>query len=119
MLDTSQIKEHMDIISSDRKTVGKVDHLEGSDKIKLTRQSSPDGQHHHFIPVSWIDHIDQHVHLNKSGADVTAHWQHEKALTGRWPPRKTRQAACLRASFSRCYRSAAMLPFNEECRLSR
>jgi hypothetical protein len=79
MLDTSQIKEHMDIISSDRKTVGKVDHLEGSDKIKLTRQSSPDGQHHHFIPVSWIDHIDQHVHLNKSGADVTAHWQTKSA----------------------------------------
>jgi hypothetical protein len=26
--------------------------------------------------VSWIDHIDQHVHLNKTGADVTAHWQH-------------------------------------------
>jgi hypothetical protein len=76
MPDTSQIKEHMDVISSDRKTVGKVDHLEGSDKIKLTKQSSPDGQHHHFIPVSWVDHVDQHVHLNKSGADVTEHWQH-------------------------------------------
>jgi hypothetical protein len=78
MPDTSQIREHMDVISSDRKTVGKVDHLEGSDKIKLTKQSSPDGQHHHFIPVSWIDHVDQHVHLNKSGADVTSHWQHGK-----------------------------------------
>jgi hypothetical protein len=77
MPDTSQIKEHMDVISSDRKTVGKVDHLDGADKIKLTKQSSPDGQHHHFIPVSWIDHVDQHVHLNKTGADVTAHWQHE------------------------------------------
>jgi hypothetical protein len=76
MPDTSQIKEHMDVISSDRKTVGKVDHLEGTDKIKLTKQSSPDGQHHHFIPISWVDHVDQHVHLNKSGADVTAHWQH-------------------------------------------
>jgi len=54
MPDTSQIKEHMDVISSDRKTVGKVDHLDGADKIKLTKQSSPDGQHHHFIPVSWI-----------------------------------------------------------------
>jgi hypothetical protein len=42
----------------------------------LTKQSSPDGQHHHFIPVSWVDHVDQHVHLNKSGADVTSHWQH-------------------------------------------
>jgi hypothetical protein len=78
MPDTSEIKEHMDVISSDRKAVGKVDHLEGSDKIKLTKQSSPDGQHHHFIPVSWIDHIDQHVHLNKTGADVTSHWQHGK-----------------------------------------
>ena len=39
----------MDVISSDKKTVGKVDHLEGTDKIKLTKQSSPDGQHHHFI----------------------------------------------------------------------
>ena len=77
MPDIAQIKEHMDVISSDRKTVGKVDHLNGADKIKLTKQSSPDGQHHHFIPVSWIDHVDQHVHLNKTGADVTAHWQHE------------------------------------------
>lgn len=77
MADISQIKEHMDVISSDKKTVGKVDHLEGSDKIKLTKQNSPDGAHHHFIPVSWIDHIDQHVHLTKSGDEVTAHWQHE------------------------------------------
>jgi hypothetical protein len=73
---TEQIKEHMDVISSDKKTVGKVDHLEGTDKIKLTKQSSPDGQHHHFIPMSWVDHVDQHVHLNRSGADVTSHWQH-------------------------------------------
>jgi hypothetical protein len=76
MANTSLIREHMDVISSDRRTVGKVDHLQGPDKIKLTKQSSPDGQHHHFIPVSWIDHIDQHVHLNKSGADVTTHWEH-------------------------------------------
>jgi hypothetical protein len=40
MPDTSQIKEHMDVISSDRKTVGKVDHLDGADKIKLTKQRS-------------------------------------------------------------------------------
>jgi hypothetical protein len=55
MPDTSKIKEHMDVISSDRKTVGKVDHLDGPDKIKLTKQSSPDGQHHHFIQrPGWI-----------------------------------------------------------------
>ena len=76
MPDTSQIKEHMDVISSDKRTVGKVDHLD-ADKIKLTKQSSPGGDHHHFIPVAWIDHVDQHVHLTKSGADITAHWEHE------------------------------------------
>ena len=88
---TEQIKEHMDVISSDRKTVGKVDHMEGTDKIKLTKQSSPDGQHHHFIPVSWIDHVDQHVHLNKSGADVTSA-VHDRAsgVAPRRPPRQNR-----------------------------
>jgi hypothetical protein len=76
LMNLSQIREQMDVISSDRKVVGKVDHLQEDGRIKLTKQSSPDGQHHHFIPVSWIDHVDQHVHLNKSGEDVTAHWQH-------------------------------------------
>jgi hypothetical protein len=58
MPDTSQIKEHqikphMDIISSDRKTVGKVDHLDGPDKIKLTKQSSPDGQQSGAGAFTW------------------------------------------------------------------
>ncbi|MBR0925152.1 hypothetical protein ABH973_002349 [Bradyrhizobium ottawaense] len=79
MTHVSKIKEHMDVISSDRKMVGKVDHLDGTDKIKLTKQSSPGGEHHHFIPLSWVDHVDQHVHLNKTGADVTAHWQHAQS----------------------------------------
>lgn len=77
MTTAADIREHMDVISSDKKTVGKVDHMEGTDKIKLTKQSSPDGDHHHFIPVAWIDHVDQHVHLTKSVAEVTAHWQYE------------------------------------------
>ena len=78
MPDISEIREQMDVLSSDLKVVGKVDHLEGADRIKLTKRSSPDGQHHHFIPVSWIDHIDQHVHLNKTGVEITRRWQHER-----------------------------------------
>ena len=73
MADTSQIKEHMDVISSDKKTVGKVDHLEGSDKIKLTKSGSPDGKHH-LIPLSFVDHVDRHVHLNKPAQDVRSQW---------------------------------------------
>jgi len=54
MTGTSMIKEHMDVISSDRKVVGKVDHMDGADKIKLTKASSPDGRHHHVIPTAWV-----------------------------------------------------------------
>jgi len=79
MIDVSRIKEHMDVISSDRKMVGKVDHLEGADKIKLTKHSSPDGQHHHFIPLTWVDYVDQHVHLNMTGADITSKWEHARS----------------------------------------
>jgi hypothetical protein len=77
MTDSAQIREHMDVISSDRKMVGKVDHLDGPDRIRLTRQSSPGGDHHHVIPLAWVDHVDQHVHLNRTGAEVTAQWRHD------------------------------------------
>lgn len=45
MWHASQVKEHMDVISSDRKRVGKVDDLDGPDKIKLTKLSSPNSEH--------------------------------------------------------------------------
>jgi hypothetical protein len=70
---TTAIRAHMDVISRDDKVVGTVDHLEGPDRIKLTRSGAPDG-HHHFIPFSWIHHVDEQVHLDKEAAEVTAHW---------------------------------------------
>jgi len=36
MTDVSKIKEHMDVIDSTGKNIGQVDHMDGSDKIKLT-----------------------------------------------------------------------------------
>ena len=77
MADTSAIKEHMDVIASCGKQVGKVDHLEGTDKIKLTKADDPGHSgHHHLIPVSWVDHVDQHVHLNKNSQEVVQQWEH-------------------------------------------
>ena len=67
MADVSKIKEHMDVIDSNGKNIGQVDHLEGSDKIKLTKNSSPDGQHH-FVPVDRSCRY--HVHLNKPVNDI-------------------------------------------------
>ena len=73
-IDSSQIVEHMDVIAADGENIGKVDHLQGH-RIKLTKTSSPDGQHH-FVPLDWIDHIDRHVHLNKTLADIRAQASH-------------------------------------------
>ena len=69
-IDTSKIVEHMDVIAADGENLGKVDHMQDG-RIKLTKTSSPDGQHH-FVPLDWIDHIDQHVHLNKTLAAIRA-----------------------------------------------
>lgn len=74
MVDTSKIKEHMEVITSDGRKAGLVDHLDGS-KIKLTMGSTGHG-HHHLIPVSWVDRVDTHVHLNQSAEYVARHWEH-------------------------------------------
>ena len=70
---TSEIAEHMDVITSCGCKVGRVDHVEG-DAIKLTKSDSPDG-FHHLIPTSWVDHVDSHVHLNKNSAETRQQWQ--------------------------------------------
>ena len=70
MTDVSKIKEHMDVIDSTGKNIGQVDHMDGSDKIKLTKSSSPDGKHH-FVPVACFFRF-THVHLKKPVNDISA-----------------------------------------------
>ena len=69
-VDTSRIETHMDVVAADGEMIGKVDHMQ-DDKIKLTKNDSPDHQHH-FVPLTWIDHVDRHVHLNKSLSEIRA-----------------------------------------------
>jgi hypothetical protein len=73
MISASQIKEHMEVIASDGQKISKVDHFDGKNKIMLTKSDAPDGKHH-LIPVGWVGHVDQHVHLNKAAKDVKAQW---------------------------------------------
>jgi hypothetical protein len=67
------IQPHMQVIASCGKCVGVVDGVE-SGAIKLTRKDSPDGQHH-FIPKSWVDHVDSHVHLTKNSKETETNWK--------------------------------------------
>ncbi len=74
------IKERMNVIASCGKKVGVVDHVEGQ-TLKLTKNDSPDGQHH-FIPVGWVDHVDTHVHLKKNSRETEQNWKSDAASCG-------------------------------------
>jgi hypothetical protein len=76
----SGIKEHMDVMASCGKKVGVVDSVEGQ-AIKLTRNASPDGQHH-FIPVGWVERVDSQVHLKKNSAETEQAWKSDAASCG-------------------------------------
>ena len=68
------IKEHASVIASCGTNVGKVDHLEGENSIKLTR-SDDENNEHHIIPLSWVSEIkDDNVILNKNSEDVKKQW---------------------------------------------
>ena len=56
MIQTSEIREHMEVIGSDGGHVGKVDKVMGSD-IELAKLDFGSGFKHHLIPVTWVDAI--------------------------------------------------------------
>jgi len=74
------VEERMDVIASCGKKVGVVDHVEGQ-TLKLTKNDSPDGQHH-FIPAGWIDHVDSHVNLKKNSVEAEQGWKSDAASCG-------------------------------------
>ena len=74
MVAPMMIKEHMEVLGSDGVHVGTVDHLEGRDQLKLTKADS-DAEEHHFIPLAWVDHVDDNVHLKQAGAEAKARWK--------------------------------------------
>jgi hypothetical protein len=69
-----RIVEHMEVLGSDGEHVGTVDHLEGVSQIKLTKNDPAAKGTHHFIPVDWVDRVDEHVHLTKTAKDAMQQW---------------------------------------------
>jgi hypothetical protein len=75
MMENMNIRDHMEVLGSDGKHVGTVDHMEGTERIKLAKNDPKAEGMHHFIPVGWVDHVDSKVHLNKSSDFATTQWQ--------------------------------------------
>lgn len=69
------IREHMEVLGSDGQHVGVVDRVESNDRIKLTKSDADADGLHHFIPMDWVDHVDQQVHLKKSSHDAKREWK--------------------------------------------
>ncbi|HEX8580250.1 MAG TPA: DUF2171 domain-containing protein [Allosphingosinicella sp.] len=63
MSDASSIRPHMEVRSADGSHLGTVDGVEG-ERIKLTRNDSPDGQHH-YVSLESVERVDEHVHLSE------------------------------------------------------
>ncbi|MBU3972110.1 MAG: DUF2171 domain-containing protein [Alphaproteobacteria bacterium] len=73
MVDPTLIREHLEVVGSDGEHVGRVDHVVG-DRIELAKLDLAGGFKHHMIPVSWVDHVDEHVHLNVTRDVAKARW---------------------------------------------
>ena len=73
MVDPSQIRESLEVVGSDGEHVGRVDNVLG-DQIELAKLDLAAGFKHHRIPISWVAHVGEHVHLNVTAKDARTRW---------------------------------------------
>lgn len=75
MIDASQIREHMEVVGSDGKHVGRVDHVQGTE-IELAKLDLGSGFKHHLIPVTWVETVaDDKVRLDRTADAAKAAWR--------------------------------------------
>jgi hypothetical protein len=70
------IKDHMPVVCSDNGQLAVVDHLDGTDTIKLARDAEGE---HHYIPLTWVSSVDDKVHLDRTGDQVMKEWSRTPA----------------------------------------
>ncbi len=70
------IKPHMPVVCSENGQFATVDHVEGTESIKLARDKT--GKHH-FIPLAWVTSVDDKVHIDRTGDEAMKQWTTEVA----------------------------------------
>ena len=74
-ISADQIRPEMPVVCSRNGQFAVVDHMEGSDTIKLKKDDS--GQHH-YIPLSWVESIDNgKVKVDRPGDEAMRQWSSE------------------------------------------
>ncbi|MGE3302512.1 MAG: DUF2171 domain-containing protein [Hyphomonadaceae bacterium] len=72
MIESTQIREHMEVVGSDDKHIGKVDHVVGNE-IQLTK-SMGIGKHH-FLPLNLVARVDDKVRLSVTEDMAKRQWR--------------------------------------------
>ena len=73
MIDSALITEHMEVVGSDGKHVGRVDHVKGGE-IELAKLDLQTLGTHRMIPLSWVEYIDDKVHLSMDREEAEDNW---------------------------------------------
>jgi hypothetical protein len=47
-----------------------VDHMEGADEIKLTKDDRDAAGEDHYIPLAWVVHAEMKVHLSNAATTL-------------------------------------------------
>jgi hypothetical protein len=76
MISAEQIREHMEVVGSDGKHVGRVDHIKGED-IELAKLDLATMGKHRLVPISWVDFVDDKVHLSMGHEEAERRWMSE------------------------------------------
>lgn len=73
MIESSSIVEHMEVVGSDGKHVGRVDHVKAGE-IELAKLDLQAMGKHHMIPLSWVEYVDDKVHLSMGRFEAEELW---------------------------------------------
>ncbi len=79
MVDSSLIKQDMEVIGADGAHVGTVDGVQG-DRIRLSKSDSGEGSHeghNHFIPLGFVADIEGAQVRLSANADVAVSYEEE------------------------------------------
>ena len=75
MINSNQVREKMEVVGSDGKHVGVVDHCE-NDRIKLAKYDPAAGGQHHYIDLSDVDRVDgNRLCLSVRADQAMQNWQ--------------------------------------------
>lgn len=72
-----KVQEHQEVVGSDGEHLGTVDHVRG-DRILLTKGDKDARGHHHSIPCSWIESVEDKVRIAKTADQARQHWRDEE-----------------------------------------